>query len=435
IPLPPRPDIEQYRKRAKSLADAAATGDPAALHRWADEWLASLGRRLDMAGAQEEARAAEARRIARELGERKIGALTDAQLFIAHLHGFESWPRFASHLSAVAGPSPDSDFERAADAVVSGDAHALRALLARDPSLARARSSRMHGATLLHYVAANGHESYRQKTPPNAVEIARLLLAAGADPDATAHMYDLDCTTTEMLVSSSPPADAGLQVPLLEALLEHGAAPDGVEGNGSPMMTALRFHFPECARLLAARGARVDNVIAAAALGRVDLVDRMVDDGGTLHPGVALPRVPWPRLPADPRVHLGYALAYATWCGEQEAVAALLRKGVDPDGTDDDGPALSWAAGTGRMDIARLLITHGADLEKRNAYGGTVLGATTWFALQAPTAGVDYAGVVEELITLGARPDATAGLEERLEEVRRRYRDGAGNDAGIANGR
>ena len=45
--------------------------------------------------------------------------------------------------------------------------------LRRDPALVRARSSRVccfdppvHRATLLHYVAANGVEAYRQKTPP-----------------------------------------------------------------------------------------------------------------------------------------------------------------------------------------------------------------------------------------------------------------------------
>ena len=31
----------------------------------------------------------------------------------------------------------------------------------------------VHRATLLHYVGANGVEAYRQKTPPNATEIAR----------------------------------------------------------------------------------------------------------------------------------------------------------------------------------------------------------------------------------------------------------------------
>jgi len=37
---------------------------------------------------------------------------------------------------------------------------------------------REHGATLLLYVGANLVEGYRQKSPPNAVEVARVLLEA-----------------------------------------------------------------------------------------------------------------------------------------------------------------------------------------------------------------------------------------------------------------
>src|SRR5205807_2098987 len=95
---------------------------------------------------------------------------------------------------AAAASQPGSDvhrFEAAVEAVINGDEASLRRMLAEHPDLAQARSSRTccfdppeHRATLLHYVAANGVENYRQKTPPNAVEITRLLLDAGADPNA-----------------------------------------------------------------------------------------------------------------------------------------------------------------------------------------------------------------------------------------------------------
>ena len=66
---------------------------------------------------------------------------------------------------------------------------ALKRILRDNPTLIRARSSREHGATLLHYVSANGVEGYRQRTPKNIVAIARLLLDAGAEVDATADVY------------------------------------------------------------------------------------------------------------------------------------------------------------------------------------------------------------------------------------------------------
>jgi len=75
--------------------------------------------------------------------------------------------------------------------VVGGELSSLERLLARHPELVRARSTRDHHATLLHYVAANGHEGFRQRTPRNAVEIARLLLTKGAAPDALADMYGI----------------------------------------------------------------------------------------------------------------------------------------------------------------------------------------------------------------------------------------------------
>jgi len=44
LPLPPRPDIEQYRKRAKSLVAAGNSGDPNAVKQWATDWLTTLTR-------------------------------------------------------------------------------------------------------------------------------------------------------------------------------------------------------------------------------------------------------------------------------------------------------------------------------------------------------------------------------------------------------
>ena len=76
-------------------------------------------------------------------------------------------------------------FERAADAVVTGDVDGLRALLREHPELATARSSRPHRCTLLHYLAANGVEGERPRTPANAVEVIEMLIGARSDPNAS----------------------------------------------------------------------------------------------------------------------------------------------------------------------------------------------------------------------------------------------------------
>jgi len=414
LPLPPRPSLEHYHNRAKGLLKAARSADPADLHDWARRWLTSLAsldeRRLDVDR--------EAGALVRDAHASAIDSLADAQLFLARLHDFASWPRFAAHVKALArATSADAGFEAAADAVVAGDITTLAQMLEADPGLVRARSARDHHATLLHYIAANGHEGWRQKTPPNAVEVARLLLEAGAEPDALAHMYGGDATTMDMLVSSVHPHLAGVQVALVDVLLDHGAAADGPLGNGSPLMTAFRFHYPLAAEELARRGARVDNVITASALGRTDLVDRFVTDAGELRPGVPLASVRWPRLPRDPRVHLAYALTWAATWGRTAVVELLLRKGVDPTGRDDDATALHFAAAHGHMDIVRLLVRQGASLEMLNSYDGTVLSGTVWYAEHAPVPGVDYRAVVRELIGLGADTRAypeLAGHVDRL---------------------
>jgi hypothetical protein len=146
-------------------------------------------------------------------------------------------------------------------------------------------------------------------------------------------------------------------------------------------------------------------------------VDRFVDDGGNLRPDVSLAHVPWPSLPPDRKVHLGYALTWACAFGRSAVVELLLEKGVDASGQDGDATALHFAAAFGRMDLVRLLREHGASLEAQNSYGGTVLSGTVWYALHAPVEGVDYAAVVRELIEAGARVDFYPRLNAHVDAV------------------
>jgi len=249
-----------------------------------------------------------------------------------------------------------SRFEQAVDAVVTGDIGALGRLLSENPELIHARSTREHRATLLHYTAANGVEQYRQTTPGNAVDIAKMLLAAGADVDAVAETYGggTEQTTLNLLVSSCHPAAAGLQCALAEVLLDYGAAINGVADDASPLRTALAFHYTKVAEVLARRGARVDTVLTAAGLGREDVL---------MH------------LPGDRDLAMVSAAAH----GRVGAVELLLRSGVDPGAKDArQFTALHWAAYYGHLEVVRLLLAWKAPLEARNCYGGTPLGQTIW---------------------------------------------------------
>jgi len=397
-PLPPHPDLEQYKRQAKELLAAARHDDAVAI-----------------------------RRIARCPRVREAAApyaLADAQYVIAREHGFDSWPAFGRHLRGLhAGPV--RAFEEAVDAVVAGDLAALGARLAFDPSLTHAGSTRVHHATLLHYVAANGVENYRQRTPSNAVAVAQLLLAAGARVDAVADVYGGETTTMDLLVSSGHPARAGLQVPLVHALLDAGAAINGVRDNGSPLMTAVAFHYPDAAAALIERGARVDNIVVAAALGLVDAVDAYLTGPERLLAGQSAIGLRWPRLPKDPRGLRELALNWAAAYGRTAVVERLLRHGVALRSTESQGfTPLHSAAFYGHGETVDLLIRAGAPLEVENVYHGTVLGQTIWAVANSGLA-IDYLPVIERLLAAGARaypewgPSGDPRVDALLDERRR----------------
>src|SRR5262245_15557986 len=129
--LPTRPNVEQFRKQAKELLKRRRTSD-------AIQRIRKFHPRL------------------KELTEAQLQtfSLADAQWVVAREYCFESWPKFIKHIEETArANSPVSKFELAADAIVTGDLPALNRLLTENPELARARSTRAHGAPLIHYVA------------------------------------------------------------------------------------------------------------------------------------------------------------------------------------------------------------------------------------------------------------------------------------------
>jgi hypothetical protein len=237
--------------------------------------------------------------------------------------------------ASLAGAIVDPYFESAADAIVDGDEQALRTLLAEHPGLARARSPFGHHQTLLQHVSANGIEATRQwQSPACAVRLAELLLAAGAEPDVTCDSYNDGSTALTLLVSSVHPHAAGVQADLVEALVRGGARADGIDAYATPLWTAITFGYADAAARLAAVGARVDNVVLAAAIGDLDRV--RASFAGERGEGALLPQTAasatrlggWgPAL--DPSHLLDYALIYAAALGRREVVEWLLTKGPD----------------------------------------------------------------------------------------------------------
>jgi hypothetical protein len=359
-PLPFRATVEQYQKQADELLAAHRSGDSQAIRvihqnhpRFLDSKIPWLPKSLPDSEIQSAAL-----------------ELADAQLTIARWYSFQSWPALVEHVEAVTRDgSPVFQFESAVEAVITGELATLESLVGENPALVRARSTRVthfdppvHRATLLHYVAANGVEGYRQKTPKNAVKIAKVLLQSGAEVDALADMYGGHYTTMSMLVSSCHPAKAGVQVALVETLLDFGAAIEatGSAQWGSPLMTALAFGYRSAAEALVRRGARVDNIAAAAALGRLADATQLLAtaDHESRH----------------------RALALAAQHGHVEIVRLLLDAGEDPsrynpDGNHSHSTPLHQAVLAGHDAVVRLLVERGAGLDiKDTIYQGTPLG-------------------------------------------------------------
>jgi len=275
---------------------------------------------------------------------------------IARDHRYADWASAQSHADDVL----DAGFEAACDAIEWGEVGALRALLDARPELVRDRSPFPHHAMLLHHVAANGIEVERQlQSPPNAAEIARLLLERGADPNAVCDAYGGRDTTLTLVVSSSHPARAGVQGPLVEELCRGGALVNGLDDDGAPLFAAINSGYTTAAEALVRCGARVDNLVFAAVDGRLDEVQSYFDADGEL----ALDRA-WGTLldgPAGSRLErdrpLEYALIWAALHGRREVVEFLLTKQPDLSFTEPFHHVTArGAAGHGRhTEIVALL--------------------------------------------------------------------------------
>lgn len=295
--------------------------------------------------------------------------LEGARTAVARGHDFADWDALAEFAAAIERRDPEVyPFELAVDAVVDGDLAVLRSQLREHRGLVHARSARVthfdppvHRATLLHYVAANGTEGYRQRTPGNAVAIATALLDAGAEVDSLANLYGGECTTLSLLVSSCHPARAGVQVALVDLLVSRGASL-GERGTGnwvSPVETALVFGYREAAEALARHGAPV-SLPAAAGLGRAELVGAM--------------------LPEASVIARHRALAIAAQSGQVETTRILLDAGENPNrfnppGTHSHTAPLHQAVWAGHLEVVRLLVARGARLDMRDTiHNSTPLG-------------------------------------------------------------
>ncbi|MGH3208454.1 MAG: ankyrin repeat domain-containing protein [Trebonia sp.] len=405
--LPAHPDLEYYRKQAKHLHRAYATGDAAAQARVADV----LGDRA---------------------AERFL--LSDAQFVLAQEHGFRTWAEFRADIQSesTAGDRPVSrlsgigpgTYASMAEALLTdlrrnapGALQRLRAYVPRhaadtDTSTAEIRDARLIIAREVGFPAWRELVSFTEKSVRDLEERqarqrrlrpeAEALLAGDTDRLARLTAEQAD-TLLQMLArrEAIPGAQLGeelgapraavdvligkatnLDLPLTWAafsnrveyvrlLLGAGADPGTRPRGTTPLENAIYNDATQVVDLLAEHRIVPAALWTYAACGRLDLVRACFDADGRLRPDAAPSRPnpadvgPFPpRIPAtdDPEEIIAEAFAHACQHGRTEVVRWFLDHGVRPDTVAYFGrTGLHWAIPYGHLEVIRLLLQRGAD--------------------------------------------------------------------------
>jgi Ankyrin repeats (3 copies) len=364
--LPGNANLEQLRNGAKSFQRAVRAGD---------------------AGAAEVVREFHPRLSDAQPGSPELDGFTraDAQLVVARSFSFPSWPRLKAYLDTVAayaraphaqpvgGPIADDkeladEFLRLAclnygnddpgrrkqaaelleahpglasasiyTAAATGDVNAARAFLERDRSVANVQGGPFNWVPLLYVAYARVGD---RPLEPSSVEVARLLLDAGADPNA-GYLWE----------GLSPPFTA------LTGALGSG------EGDPPPQEHGLAL-----ARLLLERGADPNDsqtLYNEMGLSHDDWIELLLEFGlGTGDGG------PWHKLLAPaletPRQMVEDALKAAAGRGFAHRARLLLDHGADPNGYGTSHPVyhgrtpLEEAALHGYPEVVAMLEQAGA---------------------------------------------------------------------------
>jgi ankyrin repeat protein len=241
------------------------------------------------------------------------------------------------------------------EAIHAGDVGSLRKALAERPGLAAARLLDEKGGsgTALH--AATDWPGFF----PNAPQIVAILIDAGADPDAAIEGSWHSETPLHWAASSD-------DVEVARALIDGGAdieTPGASIAGGSPLDDAVGYGCWHVARLLVERGARVDRLWHAAALGMITRAEELIAAN------------------APTQQELTDAFWQACHGGQRRMAEHLLALGADLNGTpswgDDTPLEVAEAVGdTGREALLRWLRERGAKHSAKPAGGAGHVGAS-----------------------------------------------------------
>lgn len=220
-------------------------------------------------------------------------------------------------LQQVSTDDPDVHAAAAAAAVRSGDVGALIDTLDAQPQLATGPVPGFQGRTLLHI--ATDWPGYW----PNGPEVVRVVIEHGGDPNHRGG-DNSEGETPLHWAASSDDADVAA------ALIDGGAEIEAPDGSiGTPLDNAIGYGCWNVARLLVERGARVDKLWHAAALGMAARLDELLAGGRD-------------------RELVSQAFWHACAAGQRRTAERLVRAGADLGWSPDYAHGTALDAATGR---------------------------------------------------------------------------------------
>ena len=209
-------------------------------------------------------------------------------------------------------------------AIRSGDLDGLQRLVDEHPGLASSRLGGAGGGRTPLHVVTDWPGFF-----PNAPEAAQLLIRAGADVDSRGDDEEHGETPLHWAASSDDAAVAAV-------LIDAGANLEMPNGSiGTPLANAVGYACWNVARLLVARGAAVDTLWEAAALGLLGRLEELIADDS-----IATPE------------NISQAFWHACGGGQRRAAERLLGLGADLNGVPDcaEKTPLDVAGGGGTQD-------------------------------------------------------------------------------------
>jgi hypothetical protein len=279
-------------------------------------------------------------------------------------------------------------FCQAVAAIDAGEVEQLERLLAANPQLVADRLDgspewlrrQLGGAAegfgrpyLLWFVAEDPARNGR--LPSNIADIIRVIVAAARGAEVATLQEQLD-STLRLVCWSGVAAEAGLQLGMIDALIDAGALPAK-----NPNNALVNGHLAAAEHLLS-RGA-IMTLGAALCLERWDDAERLDAE-------------------ATPEIRQ-FSLVLAALNGKSAAVEWMLARGASPNEPSADlyahGAPLHHAVCSGSLDTVRVLVNAGADPERPDtAWNGTPLGWAEYYEENADvTRRSCYSGIASYL--------------------------------------